>query len=121
MNRTKPCFIEIRNPLPEFAEVMVLTADGNEILEKVTLAPSEVKEVRVPGPAEYDLRVRLMRVGVQGGVSGEELRPASFSVVQHVDLPDGGKKTPVPALEPVNIRSMADMFREMEEKEAAAS
>lgn len=115
------CSIVIKNPLSEFAEVELVVDE--QIFQTVQMAPNSVKEVPVPGPAKYDLRVRLMKEGSFGHPSVEELRPAAFAWLYHEDVKKPSRKTTddAPEAQEVEIRSMADMFRGLEEKEAATS
>jgi hypothetical protein len=135
VNRTRKCSIKIDNPFPEWMRVELIY--GSEVngvrsistralrngLGVVMMEPRTTKTVEVPGPAKYDVQVTVMEQ--TGANTWREKRPGSFQVLGHEDLePEKpGRKTtdPEPEPRPVKIRSMADMFREMEEKEAAAS
>jgi hypothetical protein len=110
--------ITIENPLPEWARVDVI--DGDRVVARVIVAPNGTTETPVPGPGKYDLRVTI--VNQLGPKEFEEKRPGAFEVCDHEDVQPKkrGRKetTPEPEPEEVPIRSMADMFRDLKEKEA---
>lgn len=106
--------IEVMNPLPEYARVELVEA--NIIIRVVLVPPNGTVSIPAPGPGKYDVRVTLLSKTKAGDY--EELRPAAFALTKHEDVE---QKKLSPEKAEVKIRPMSEMFRELEEKEVAAS
>ena len=124
--------IMVNNPLPNPVRVVVI--DEKIIVDQVVISPYGHKRVLLGHPGKYDIYATVLN---NQSSDSQELGAAGWTLIDHQDIdkaarsiiptsrPTVGKqraflsetKEDIPVEQPVEIRSMADMLKELEEKE----